>query len=174
MVVDRSLVNELNKVRGKQMDQNKVLNEELFIINNMEVEHLPEVIAIESYSFPTPWTYSSFYYEIENNDLADYIIVLKDNKVIGYAGIWLIIDEAHLTNIAVAEEYRGQQLGEIMIIELIRRVKSKGGTRMTLEVRPSNLKALSLYTRMGFISYGLRKGYYTDNNEDAIIMWKEL
>ena len=156
------------------MERSKVLNEEVFMVNNMEVEHLPEVIEIESNSFPTPWTFSSYYYEIENNNLADYIVVLKDNKVIGYAGVWLIIDEVHLTTIAVAEQYRGQQLGEMLIIELIRRVKIKGGTRMTLEVRPSNLSAQSLYTRMGFISYGLRKGYYTDNNEDAIIMWKEL
>jgi [ribosomal protein S18]-alanine N-acetyltransferase len=156
------------------MKQSIILNDEVFVINDMEVEHLLDVMEIESYSFPTPWTYTSYYYEIDNNDLADYIVVLKDNEVIGYAGIWLIIDEAHLTTIAVAKQYRGQQLGEIMITELIRRVKRKGGTRMTLEVRPSNLSAQSLYYRMGFISYGLRKGYYTDDNEDAIIMWKEL
>lgn len=153
---------------------NSYLHNGEIIIQNMKVEHIPQIIEIENNSFSTPWSPESFRYEVENNEFADYIVLVNGAEVVGYAGIWLIIDEAHLTTIAVKESFKGNGLGEKMIIELIRRVLLKGGTRMTLEVRPSNLSAQSLYNRMGFVSYGRRKGYYTDNNEDAIIMWKEL
>lgn len=153
---------------------NNLSDKNEIIIHNMKTEYIPQIIDIENKSFSAPWSADSFRYEVENNEFADYIVLLKGEEVIGYAGIWLIIDEAHLTTIAVKEPYKGQGLAERMIIELIRRVLIKGGTRMTLEVRPSNLSAQSLYNRLGFVGYGRRKGYYSDNNEDAIIMWKEL
>jgi len=96
-----------------------------------------------------------------------------DGKVVGYAGMWLILDEAHITNVAVHPGYRRNKIGRSLMLEIIRRAALMGINRMTLEVRPSNAPARRLYTALGFEERGLRKRYYTDTNEDAIIMWRE-
>jgi [ribosomal protein S18]-alanine N-acetyltransferase len=88
--------------------------------------------------------------------------------------MWLIMDEAHITNIAVRNIYRGKKLGKRLLEELMRTASYLGAVKMTLEVRASNYIAQSLYTKLGFEPGGIRKGYYTDNREDAIIMWAEL
>jgi ribosomal-protein-alanine N-acetyltransferase len=94
--------------------------------------------------------------------------------IIGYAGLWLILDEAHVTSVAVHPDYRGRRLGELLFNVLIQEAVYLGADRMTLEVRVSNHAARQLYKRLGFVSAGIRKGYYNDNQEDAIIMWKHL
>lgn len=140
----------------------------------MSIEQLDKVIAIEKASFSTPWTKNAFNYELQFNDCAHYIVVnYKNISLAGYAGMWVILDEAHITNLAVHKEYRGCGLGMALMYEMIRRSILLGAERMTLEVRPSNCHALSLYKRLGFNEKGIRKKYYTDNQEDAIIMWKE-
>jgi len=88
--------------------------------------------------------------------------------------MWLILDEAHVTNVAVHPDYRNQRVGELLVRCLTVNALENGAVRMTLEVRPSNLPAIALYQRLGFHSVGRRKGYYTDTNEDALIMWREL
>jgi len=88
--------------------------------------------------------------------------------------MWIIVDEAHITNIAVAPAYRGKKLGELILKGLLELAKLKGAVRMSLEVRVSNDRAQKLYKRIGFASAGIRPGYYIDTNEDAIIMWKEI
>jgi ribosomal-protein-alanine N-acetyltransferase len=88
--------------------------------------------------------------------------------------MWLIVDEAHITNIAVSAPYRGRKWGERLLIELQKTASFMGAVRMTLEVRISNLIAQRLYGKLGFYPVGTRRGYYSDNNEDAIIMWAEL
>jgi ribosomal-protein-alanine N-acetyltransferase len=95
-------------------------------------------------------------------------------EVVGYGGMWLIVDEAHVTNIAVSALYRGRKLGERLLIELQKTASFMGAVRMTLEVRVSNLIAQRLYGKLGFYPVGTRRGYYSDNNEDALIMWAEL
>lgn len=137
-------------------------------------EYLNGVLAIERVSFPTPWTRHSFQNEIYNNDFAYYYVALNGRQVIGYAGMWIILDEAHVTNVAVHQDYRGRRLGEILLRVLMQEAVYLGADRMTLEVRVSNLSARRLYERLGFVSAGVRKGYYNDNREDAIIMWKHL
>lgn len=137
-------------------------------------EDLDGVLAIEKVSFPTPWTRNSYLNEIYSNDFAYYYVARFEREVIGYAGLWIIFDEAHVTNVAVHPDYRGRRLGELLLNILIQEAIYLGADRMTLEVRVSNHPARRLYERLGFVSAGIRKGYYNDNKEDAIIMWKRL
>lgn len=140
----------------------------------MNMDHLPGVLEIERISFPTPWSQQAFTYEITQNNFASYLVALHQGQVAGYAGMWLVLDEAHITNVAVHPGHRGRKLGEILMIEMMRQAVLRGAARMTLEVRPSNAAARQLYKRLGFQEKGLRKKYYTDTNEDAIIMWLDL
>ncbi|MBE3582121.1 MAG: ribosomal protein S18-alanine N-acetyltransferase [Thermoanaerobacteraceae bacterium] len=140
----------------------------------MTIRHLDEVLAIERASFPSPWPRSSFLNELLTNDCARYYVCLEGDRVVGYAGMWIILDEAHITNIAVHPAYRGRRLGELLLRTLMQEAARLGADRMTLEVRVSNLPAQRLYARLGFVRAGIRKGYYNDNHEDAIIMWKHF
>lgn len=139
----------------------------------MRLEHLDQVLEIEKASFPTPWSRDAFNGEILQNDFAHYIVAVYDSAVIGYGGMWIILDEAHITNVAVRPDLRGRSIGKFLMLEIIRQAVVRGANSMTLEVRPSNSAARKLYHGLGFIERGLRKRYYSDNNEDAIIMWKE-
>lgn len=139
----------------------------------MKLRHLPEVLAIERASFVTPWTRQGFVFELLHNECARYIVALVAGRVVGYAGIWVLLDEAHLTSIAVHPEWRGRGLGRALMEEMLALARSLGVRAMTLEVRPSNLPARRLYASLGFEERGRRKGYYADTGEDALIMWKE-
>ncbi len=140
---------------------------------DMELRHLPGVLDIERRSFPTPWSERAFVSELTQNAYAHYVVALRGSRVLGYAGMWLILDEAHVTNIAVHPAERGHGLGERVLSELERRAHEHGCRRMTLEVRPSNVVAQSLYRKHGFVQRGIRPGYYSDTKEDALIMWKD-
>jgi ribosomal-protein-alanine N-acetyltransferase len=146
---------------------------ESYRVVEMDVAHIPQVLEIERRSFPTPWSERAFLSELTQNAYAHYIVVLTGVRVVGYAGMWLILDEAHVTNIAVHPDFRGRHLGDRLLVELQKRALAHGCTRMTLEVRPSNPVAQHLYRKHGFEPRGLRPGYYTDTREDAIIMWKD-
>lgn len=139
----------------------------------MRVEHLDAIEELEKKSFPTPWPRQTFEFEILYNDLAEYVVAMHEGKVIGYGGAWMVLDEAHVTNVAVHPDYRGMKIGKALMLELMRRAVARGARCMTLEVRPSNTVARQLYARLGFVEAGVRKGYYQDNDEDAIIMWKQ-
>ncbi|MNH81857.1 ribosomal-protein-alanine N-acetyltransferase [compost metagenome] len=135
---------------------------------------IPDVMVIEHESFTLPWTENAFHSEMTQNHFAKYIIMEKDGAPIGYAGMWTVVDEAHVTNIAVRTAYRGQHLGERLMREMMLLAGRIGMTKMTLEARVSNTVAQSLYGKLGFRPVGLRKGYYSDNQEDALIMWCDL
>lgn len=141
-------------------------------ILSLKLEHINSVLTIDTLCFPTPWSRESFQKEIENNKFARYIIAKKGDVVIGYAGMWLILDEGHITNIAVHPEYRGIGAGKLLLEALIEICKIESINSITLEVRKSNIVAQSLYKKYGFVEEGIRKEYYGDNREDAIIMWK--
>ena len=139
----------------------------------MKIMHLDQVTAIENSCFTTPWSCQSFVYELSQNSFAHYIVALLENKVVGYAGMWVIMDEAHVTNVAVHPDYRGQRIGYSLMQQMLVRAALRGAAKMTLEVRSTNESAKRLYTQLGFKESGVRKGYYEDTKDDAIIMWKE-
>lgn len=139
----------------------------------MERQDINQVLEIENVCFPVPWSRDSFLSEIRN-PLAQYLVAEEDFVLQGYAGVWLIFDEGHITNVAVHPRARGKRIGEMLLTNTIAFVSAHGAVTITLEVRTSNDSAQSLYRRMGFEEVGLRKGYYTDNGEDALIMTKKL
>jgi [ribosomal protein S18]-alanine N-acetyltransferase len=141
---------------------------------NMTVDDLDEVMEVELKSFTVPWSKEAFFNELTKNQFAHYLIVEVDQKVVGYCGVWIIIDEAHITNIALLPEYRGMKLGEALMARIMELSREIGALRMTLEVRVSNEKAQNLYRKFGFEEGAIRKQYYTDNMEDAIVMWVNL
>lgn len=136
-------------------------------------EDVDAILEVETASFTVPWSRQAFCGELDDNAYARYILAELDGKVIGYAGVWIIFDEGHVTNIAIHPDYRGYHYGEQIVRHLIELVRNCGAVKMTLEVRASNLIAQSLYKKLGFKAQGRRKGYYSDNKEDAIIMWKD-
>ncbi|ADU50393.1 ribosomal-protein-alanine acetyltransferase [Thermaerobacter marianensis DSM 12885] len=142
-------------------------------IEPMTPGDLPLVLAIERRSFPTPWSERAFVGELRDNLYADYIVARHDGRVVGYAGMWCILDEAHVTTIAVDPDFRGRGVGDRLLTALEERALRYGCRRMTLEVRVSNHVAQRLYRRHGFRPCGIRRGYYVDNGEDAIIMWRD-
>ncbi len=144
------------------------------VIRKMEERDLDRIIEIEKDAFTTPWSKNAFFLEITKNQLARYIVAEIDNFVVGYGGIWLIIDEGHITNIAVDSRYRGLGVGKKLVEGLICLCRENNIGDMTLEVRVSNIVAKNLYKKYGFIESGIRPNYYSDDNEDAIIMWKKL
>lgn len=143
-------------------------------VREMRESDIDRILEIERESFSPPWSREAFLLELTKNILAKYIVVEVDEKVVGYGGIWLIIDEGHVTNIAVDKEYRGLGLGNKLLEGLIQLCIDRDIKHITLEVRKSNEVAKSLYKKYGFKEYGIRPRYYTDNNEDAIIMWKTI
>ncbi len=140
-------------------------------IRPMTLSDIDAVLAVELLSFITPWSRDAFVAEAGDNDLAVYLVLEGDGQVIGYAGMWVILDEAHVTNVAVLPACRGQGLGERLMRALIDKARGRGACRMTLEVRPSNTAALGLYGKLGFAPCGLRPRYYSETGEDAVIMW---
>jgi [ribosomal protein S18]-alanine N-acetyltransferase len=142
-------------------------------IVKMNLSHIDEVMVVEHLCFTIPWSKGAFIEEITNNKFARYFAVLADGKVVGYAGMWKVFDEGHITNIAIHPDFRGRGIGSATLENIIARAKDEEITRMTLEVRKGNFIAQALYKKYGFEAAGLRKGYYADNNEDALIMWKE-
>ncbi len=146
---------------------------ENFKIELMTQNDLDGVVKVEEESFVISWSRKSFEDELKN-DKALYLVAKQDEKVVGYIGTWLILDEAHITNIAVSGEYRNQKIGDKLVNELIEICKEKNIKSMTLEVRNSNTIAQKLYKNHGFKLAGIRKEYYSDNKEDALIMWKEV
>ena len=121
----------------------------------------------------TPWSEESIMHELTKNPLAHYIVAELEGKVVGYVGFWQILDEGHITNVAVRPEWRGNHIASTIIAVMLEVGESLGITRYTLEVRSSNEPAKALYRNFGFKEAGLRKGYYEDNGEDAVIMWRD-
>jgi ribosomal-protein-alanine N-acetyltransferase len=144
-----------------------------FLIRRMIGLDIEGVLEVEVASFTTPWSKGAFESEVYDNELTHYLVIVdtESKQVIGYAGMWIIVDEAHVTNVAILPDYRGRGLGEKLLRCLMSKAKERGATSMTLEVRRSNNEAKGLYTKLGFTARGVRPGYYTDTKEDAIIMW---
>ena len=147
---------------------------ESIVFRFMREEDIDQVLEIEHASFTTPWSREAFYNELNMNRFAIQIVLEIDKKVVGYCGVWIVVDEAHVTNIAILPDYRGKKLGDALMQNLFEVAKTMGAKSMTLEVRVTNYIAQSLYRKFGFQNGGLRKNYYTDNHEDALVRWVRL
>nr|MBC7244877.1 ribosomal protein S18-alanine N-acetyltransferase [Chloroflexota bacterium] len=158
----------------------------------MTLADVPEVAALERMIFSLPWSAHAFEYELHYNPMAHFFVARpartstshgeqnnanktrQQGKIIGYGGFWLILDEAHICTLAVHPNWRGRGIGELLLTHLIDHAIALNAAVLTLEVRVSNSPAQKLYQKYGFMAAGLRKRYYSDNNEDALIMTTEL
>lgn len=138
----------------------------------MTAADVDAVCAIEEATFARPWSRASIENELTNS-CARYVVLRRSGETVGYAGMWLVIDEAHVTNVAIRKDLRGQGLGEKLMRALIQLAADSGMIWMTLEVRRSNVAAQGLYRKLGFVDVGWRKRYYEDNGEDALLMGLE-
>lgn len=150
------------------------IRKEALVFRSMRLEDIDTIVEIEKEAFTAPWTAEAFNNELKQNLFAKYMVMEQDGAILGYGGMWLIVDEAHVTNIAIRERYQGQGLGKLLLGEMMKTAHWLGAKRMTLEVRVTNEIAQRLYRRFGFEPSGIRPGYYSDNMEDALIMWADL
>lgn len=139
------------------------------MIRRMTDADVDAVAAIEAATFPTPWSRDAFASEMRNV-AARYLVAELEGEIIGFAGAWIILDESHITNIAVLEGHRGHGYGRLLTAGLLQYLSNLGAAYVTLEVRRSNTVAQSLYESLGFVRLGVRKRYYEDNREDALLM----
>lgn len=150
------------------------MNSQLVYRKMME-QDIEGVLKIEEESFSLPWTRDSFCYEMRNNLHAYYVVAVdSEEEIIGFCGMWLVVDESHITNVAVTEKAKGHGVGEGLMREAIRIALEHDVVLMTLEVRESNVIAQNLYRKLGFQNGGIRRNYYSDNQEDALVMWVEF
>lgn len=144
------------------------------IVKPLNKSDVDRVAIIEAASYGNHhWSKDSFYSEINNRVAKYYTATAPTEEIAGYIGTWHIVDEAHITTIAVHPDYRRQHIAECLIVKSLKDCYNKFIKYITLEVRVSNIPAIKLYEKYGFKSLGTRKGYYQDNNEDALIMWTE-
>lgn len=140
-------------------------------IRKMDVADIDQVLEVEHASFSSPWPKDIFIQELELNSHAHYFVIVAENKIVGYAGMWIVLDDAQITNIAILPDYRGRKLGGTLFHYIMQYGIQMGMKRLSLEVRVSNIVAQKMYRKFGLIPGGIRRNYYTDNNEDAIVMW---
>jgi ribosomal-protein-alanine N-acetyltransferase len=142
-----------------------------FALRPMRVADVPDVMAIEDRVFPSPWPAHAYVDELTRNELSHcYVLEATAGDLIGYGCFWLLVDEAHISTLAVAQDWRGRGFGELLVIHLIEKAIELNAAIITLEVRVSNHVAQSLYAKYGLEVVGRRKRYYVDNREDALIM----
>lgn len=143
------------------------------LVRPMAMPDVDGVMAVEKDSFSPPWSRSAFEEELAQNRLARYIVAEEDGQIVGYAGMWLVINEAHVTNVAVSGSRRGEGIGRLLMETLMEIARENGMESMTLEVRVSNMVARHLYETLGFTEAGIRKNYYSETKEDALILWRD-
>lgn len=143
-------------------------------IRQMTLDDIDQVMIVEHSAFDVPWSHQAFVNELSSNQFATYFVAEYGGKIIGYCGVWVIVDEAHITNLAVLSGYRGFKVGETLLRRVMLYAEVKHARTISLEVRVTNDIAKSLYRKLGFCSGGIRKNYYSNNGEDALIMWVRL
>ncbi len=159
-----------------------------YLIEPMRLTDLDQVMTIERLSFRSPWSRRAYEFEIGQKEHSTMLVIRPAGQgsrwerlrarlrraprspVVGYGGFWLLVDEAHISTIAVHPHWRGRGLGERLLLALLERGRAQGAARATLEVRVSNLAAQRLYRKVGFEIVSRQKRYYADNDEDAYIM----
>ena len=144
-----------------------------FLIRPANKNDVKPIADLEKICFSLPWSERYFFEEITKNKIARYAVVEIEGKIVGYAGIWLITDKGYITSVAVHPEFRRKGIAKELVSSLMEMSYGEGVKTYTLEVRISNKEAISLYKRLNFKECGIRRKYYEDNSEDAIIM-KEI
>ena len=144
----------------------------MIAITDMALLDLDAVYGVETRSFSIPWSKNELRRELAENPLAYYKVARVDGTVAGYAGLWHVVDEGHICNIAVDEPFRRKGVGAALVTALVALAQEKKLRGLTLEVRMGNTAAQKLYHKFGFVVEGLRKNFYNDPKEDAVIMWK--
>jgi ribosomal-protein-alanine N-acetyltransferase len=142
-------------------------------IRKMQLEDVEQVIEIDSMSFSLPWPERSFRYELTDNPASRCWVAEVEGKLVGMIVVWLIVDEAHVATIATHPEYRRRGIATLLMKYALRHMSREGARSSFLEVRRSNLVAQDLYRKFGFEEAGLRRRYYKDNDEDALLMTLE-
>lgn len=140
------------------------------VVEPMRIEDVAAVHEIERLSFRTPWPAYAFEQELRGNRVARYLVARAGERVVGFAGLWLMVDEAHITTFGVHPDWRRQGIGRQLLLNVAELSIGIGALRMTLEVRESNVAAQALYRAFGFEIAGRRRAYYTDDGEDALVM----
>lgn len=148
-------------------------HQDRLILRPMEPRDVKSVLAVERSAFDTGWPATAFQNELRQNKMARYIVLEDGGEVIGFGGLWLMLDDAHVVTVAVRPERRRNGLGSLIVHGLLLVAQAQGMEAATLECRSSNLAARALYARYGFYEVGLRRKYYADNQEDAVIMTTE-
>lgn len=141
------------------------------VITPMRRRHLRQVLRIDHAVYPRPWSLGLYLGELSTTDGRSYLVARRGSTVVGYAGAMAIVSDAHITTVAVAPAHQGEGIATRLLVVLMRDLVALGAIRATLEVRASNRRAQGLYSRFGFAPAGVRKAYYADNREDAVIMW---
>ncbi len=143
------------------------------LIEPMRLEDIPAVQQIEREIFLTPWPRNAYRRELAQNRMASYMVIRDGDELVGYAGLWKMHDEAHVTTVGVRRRDQGRGFGLALMLALIDRAYALEARWVTLEVRASNFGAMALYEKLGFKVIGRRRGYYTDDGEDAVVMWSD-
>ncbi|HIR93313.1 MAG TPA: ribosomal protein S18-alanine N-acetyltransferase [Candidatus Egerieimonas intestinavium] len=138
-------------------------------IREMEIDDLSQVMEIENATFAVPWTEMGYFSFLMREDTL-FLVAEEEGKILGYCGLLMVLDEGDITNVAVEKSRRGQGIGEALVRELAARAARRGIALLHLEVRQSNQAARGLYRKLGFLEDGLRKGYYEEPREDAVLM----
>jgi ribosomal-protein-alanine N-acetyltransferase len=139
-------------------------------LTRMKRRHLRRVLSIESRVYPRPWSATLFLSEMAQKSTRSYIVARSEGVVVGYAGMMFTGREAHVTNIAVDPDIHGRKIGSRLLLALVTEAIAKGAETLSLEVRVSNQHAQAMYSKFGFSVVGVRRGYYVETNEDALIM----
>lgn len=140
------------------------------VFERMREEDVESVRQIELLSFDSTWPEDAFLNELRNNGAAHYLVARQDGRVVGYAGAWMILDEAHVTAVAIHPDTRGQGIGKRLFWKLMHDAVEHGARWATLEVRETNEPALAIYKEFGYSRVGVRRKYY-DNKDDALVLW---
>ena len=149
-----------------------MLNQD-YLIRRLTRQDLDQLMVIEDDVFSMPWSRQSYETELRNQ-WANYLACDWEGQLAAYIGMWTVFEEAHITNVAVSKRFRGRGLGRILMLEEEKLARAKGANRILLEVRPSNEIALTMYKGLGYIPVSVRREYYADNGEDALVMIKHL
>ena len=147
---------------------------ETVVYRPMVEADVPSVVVTEEEVFTTPWTAEILEHELNGNDYASYLVAERDGQIVGHVGMWVVLDECHITNVAVRKQEQGHGIGEALMRHAMELCRNHGVQAMSLEVRVSNETAQNLYRKLGFQRGGIRKNYYSDDHEDALVMWVEL